>query len=142
VSRPMRHLKRLLPPIVHWEVVGWARDGNSHCVRRAILLHLSTSVAQLHDMSHVQTGKCTNDYSNNGQLLVQHPLSSSLARSLNNSRKCSVIHSRHDYDVHHVRAFVERNMGANHQGSGGGYVVGAGYTVGGHRCPLAVRVAL
>jgi len=110
-------------------------------VRCTILLYLSTPVAQLPDMSHVQTGKCTNDYSNNGQLLVQHPLFSSLARSLNNSRKRSVIHYRHDYDVHRVCAFVERDISVNHQGAGEGHVVDGGYKVGGHRCPLAVRVA-
>ena len=64
-------------------------------LRCAILLHISTSVEQLSDTSHAQTGKCTNDYSNNvffsrgevnGQLLVQQPLSSPLARSLNDPR--------------------------------------------------------
>jgi len=74
----------------------------------------------------------TNDYSNNvffsrgegnGQLLVQHPLSSPLVRNLNNSQKFSVIHYRHGYYVHRICAFVTRDMDAKHQGAGGDHVV-------------------
>jgi len=45
------------------------------------------------------------------------------ARSLNNSRKFSVTHYRHGYDVHRICAFVARDMDANHQGAGGDHVV-------------------
>jgi len=95
----MRHLERLISPMVDWEVVGCTGDGDSHCVRRAILRHLSTSVAHLPDTSHAQAGKYTNDYSNNvffslgevnSQLPVRHPLSSSLARSLDNSQNLAL----------------------------------------------------
>jgi len=59
----------------------------------------SSSQHYLPDTSHAQTGKYTNDYSNNvffslgevnSQLPVRHPLSSSLARSLDNSQNLAL----------------------------------------------------
>ena len=109
----------------------------------SVLRSRSCPRRRTHKLENVQT-TITNDYSNNvffslGEVNGQFSGSTSpifpAARSLNNSRNFSVTHHRHGYDVHRIWAFVARRVDANHQGAGG-------TMFGGHRCPLAVRVAL